>query len=162
MEQKKNNTFSQMLLDHCHTFGLLLWPSNSEEVVLWRRAHWPIMALPWIHHCADSAQQSIQMCWSHEYSQMLVDNCYAFSLLLQQVLWRRGPSLTYYGPALDLPLAGFGPKVNTNVRGHEYFIPTKFGKYPSCNSVVKADYVFQYIYTCTCTSACTCIPFSLQ
>ena len=39
MEQKKkNNTFSQMLLDHCYTFGLLLWPSNSEEVVLWRRA----------------------------------------------------------------------------------------------------------------------------
>ena len=39
MEQKKNNnTSSQMLLDHCYTFGLLLWPSNSEEVVLWRRA----------------------------------------------------------------------------------------------------------------------------
>ena len=27
-----------------------------------------------------------------------------------------------------------------------YFILTKFGKYPSSNSVVKADYVFQYIY----------------
>ena len=39
MEQKKNNnTSSQMLLDQCYTFGLLLWPSNSEEVVLWRRA----------------------------------------------------------------------------------------------------------------------------
>ena len=39
MEQKNNNnTSSQMLLDHCYTFGLLLWPSNSEEVVLWRRA----------------------------------------------------------------------------------------------------------------------------
>ena len=69
-----------MLLDHCYTFGLLLWPSNSEEVVLWRRA---LIDLPWIHHCADLAQQSIQMCGSHEYSQMLVDNCYAFSLLLQ-------------------------------------------------------------------------------
>ena len=22
----------------CYTFGLLLWPSNSEEVVLWRKA----------------------------------------------------------------------------------------------------------------------------
>ena len=43
----------------------------------------------------------------------------------EEVLWR----LTYYGPALDLPLGGFGPKVNTNVRGHDYFIPTKFGKY---------------------------------
>ena len=38
MEQKKNNTSSQMLLDHCYTFGLLLWPFNYEEVVLWRRA----------------------------------------------------------------------------------------------------------------------------
>ena len=29
--------------------------------------------------------------------------------------------------------------------GHEYFIPTKFGKYPLNDSVVKADYVFPYI-----------------
>ena len=81
---------------------------------------------------------------------MLVDNCYAFSLLLQhsegEVLWRRGPSLMYYGPALDLPLGVFGPKVNTNERGLEYFIPTKFGEYPSGDSVVKSDYVFPYIY----------------
>ena len=48
------------------------------------------------------------------------------------------PSLTYYGPALDPPLGGFGPKVNTNVWGHEYLIPTKFGKYPLNDSVVKA------------------------
>ena len=53
----------------------------------------------------------------------------------EEVLWR----LTYYGPAMDLPLGGFGPTVNTNVRGHEYFIPTKFGKYPLNDSVVKAD-----------------------
>ena len=45
-------------------------------------------------------------------------------------LWRSSP-LTYYGPALDLPLGGFGPKVNKNERGLEYFIPTKFGEYPS-------------------------------
>ena len=56
-----------------------LWRSNPLE----KGPHWPIMALPWIHHCADLAQQSIQICGSHEYSQMLVDNCYAFSLLLQ-------------------------------------------------------------------------------
>ena len=36
--EKNNNTSSQMLFDHCYTFGLLLWPSNSAEVVLWRRA----------------------------------------------------------------------------------------------------------------------------
>ena len=83
---------------------------------------------------------------------MLVDNCYAFNLLLQHSIlkekffWRRGPSLTYYGLALDLPLGGFGPKVNTNERGLEYFIPTKFGEYPSSDSVVKSDYVFPYIY----------------
>ena len=54
--------------------------------------------------------------------------------------------LQYYGPALDLPLGGFGPKVNKNERGLEYFIPTKFGEYPSSDSVVKSDYVFPYIY----------------
>ena len=62
--KKNNNTSSQMLLDHCYTFGLLLWPFNSKEVVL----------------------------------------------------WEKGPSLTHYDPALDPPLCGFGPKVNTNVR----------------------------------------------
>ena len=33
-----------------------------------------------------------------------------------------------------------------NELGHEYFIPTKFGKYPSRYSAVKADYVFPDIY----------------
>ena len=61
--KKNNNTSSQLLLDHCYTFGLLLWPSNSEEVVLWRRA-----------------------------------------------------LIAFNGPALDPPLCGFGPTVNTNVR----------------------------------------------
>ena len=81
------------MLDHCYTFGSLIWPSNSDE----------------------------------------------------EVLWRREPR-DLFGPALDPTLGGFGPRVNTNVLGHEYFIPTKFGKYPSRNSVVKAYYVFQYIY----------------
>ena len=66
-------------------------------------------------------------------------------------VWRRSPlekgtPVTYFGPALDPPLGRFDPKVNSNVWGHEYFIPTKFGKYPSNDSVVKTDYVFQYIY----------------
>ena len=77
--KKPKNTSSQMLLDHCYTFCLLLWRSSPLE----KGPHWPTMALPWIHHCADLAQKSIQMCGSHEYSQMLVDNCYAFSFLLQ-------------------------------------------------------------------------------
>ena len=29
---------------------------------------------------------------------------------------------------------------------HEHFIPTKFRKHPFRGSVVKADYVFPYIY----------------
>ena len=66
-------------------------------------------------------------------------------------VWKRsslekGTPGAYFGPDLDPPLGGFGQRVDTNVRGHEYFIPTKFGKYPSRNSVVKAYYVFQYIY----------------
>ena len=64
----------------------------------------------------------------------------------EEVLWRRGPPVIYFCPALDSTLGGFGPKVNTNVRGHEYFIPTKFGKYASNEFVIKADYVFPYIY----------------
>ena len=85
MEQKKknNNTSSQMLLDHCYTFGLLLWPSNSEEVVLWRRALIDLL-LP----CPGSTTvriwpKSQYKCAGHKYSQMLVDNCYAFRLFLQ-------------------------------------------------------------------------------
>ena len=56
--------------------------------------------------------------------------------------------MTYYSPALDPPLGGFGPKMNTNERGLEYFIPTKFGEYPSSDSVVKAT-VCSNTYTCT-------------
>ena len=33
-----------------------------------------------------------------------------------------------------------------HVPGHEHFIPTKFRKHPLSRSVVKADYVFPYIY----------------
>ena len=91
---------------------------------------------------------------------MLLDNCYAFSLLLyssslkKKFFEERAPRWHIMstcpgsapGPALDPPLGGFGPKVNINVQGHEYFIPTKFGEYPSSDSVVKADYVFLYIY----------------
>ena len=108
-KKKNNNTSFQMLLDHCYTFGLLLLPSNS-EVVLWRRALIDlIMALPWIHHCADLTQKSIQMCGSHEYSQMLVDNCYAFSLLLQHSTLKE--QFFGEGPLIDIlwPCSGSAP-----------------------------------------------------
>ena len=54
--------------------------------------------------------------------------------------------MTYFCPALDPPLDGSGQKTTTFVKDHEHFIPTKFGKYPLSGSVVKADYVFPYIY----------------
>ena len=64
-------------------------------------------------------------------------------------VWRssleKGLFIDVLWPCPGSALGGFGPKVNTNVGGHEYFIPTKFGKYPLNDSVVKADYVFPYI-----------------
>ena len=42
--------------------------------------------------------------------------------------------MTYFGPALDPPLGGSGRKTTTLVRGHEYFIPTKFHQNPSSGS----------------------------
>ena len=54
--------------------------------------------------------------------------------------------MTYFGPALDPPLEGSGRKITTLVKDNEYFIPTKFCKHPLSGSVVKADYVFPYIY----------------
>ena len=53
--------------------------------------------------------------------------------------------------ALDPTLGGLDPKVDTNVRGYKYFIPTKLSKYPSSDSVVKADSVFPYMYMHYCT-----------
>ena len=41
----------------------------------------------------------------------------AFQTTLKKKSFGKGPSLTNCGPALDPPLGGFGPKVNTNVRG---------------------------------------------
>ena len=57
MEQKKNNTSSQMLLDHCYTFGLLLWPSNSEEVVF--RAQEPKAPVTYWDHALSGVRLSV-------------------------------------------------------------------------------------------------------
>ena len=64
----------------------------------------------------------------------------------EEVSWRRGPPVTYFGPALDPPLGGSGQNTLLHVRGPEHFIPTKFRKHQWSGSVVKADYVFPYIY----------------
>ena len=54
--------------------------------------------------------------------------------------------MTYFCPALDPPLDGSGRETAILVNDHEHFIPTKFRKHPLSRSVVKADYVFPYIY----------------
>ena len=81
---------------------------------------------------------------------MLVDICYAFSLLLQHSTLKE--KCFGEGPLIDVLWSCSGsaprriwPKIDTNERGLEYFIPTKFGEYPSSDSVVKSDYVFQDI-----------------
>ena len=48
--------------------------------------------------------------------------------------------------ALDLPLCKYGQNIFMYVPGNEHFIPTKFRKHPLSGSVVKAGYVFPYIY----------------
>ena len=83
---------------------------------------------------------------------MLLDHSYTFSLLLyilptlKKNSFGEGPLIDLSWPCTGSTLGGFGPKVNTNVRGHEYFILTKFGKYASSDSEVKADSLFSYIY----------------
>ena len=47
----------------------------------------------------------------------------------EEVLWRRGPPVTYFCPARDPPLAISGLKTTTLVRNHEYLFPTKFHLY---------------------------------
>ena len=60
---------------------------------------------------------------------MLLDNCYAFSLLLYSSSLKKkffeegAPHWHIMALPWIRPSARFGPKVDTNVRGHEYFIP---------------------------------------
>ena len=54
--------------------------------------------------------------------------------------------MAYFCPALDPYLDEYGRNTSTHVCSHEHFIPTKFRKYPLSGSVLKADYVFLYIY----------------
>ena len=82
---------------------------------------------------------------------MLLDHCYAFGVLpfpssLKKKFVEEGDPVTYFCPTLDLPLDISGRKTTKLVRDHEHFTPTKFCKHPLSSSVVKADYVFPYIY----------------
>ena len=64
-------------------------------------------------------------------------------------IWRRRPLektlIDLFFPALDSPQEGSGQKIWMYMRGHQFFITTKFLKHPSSCSVVKADYVSIYI-----------------
>ena len=84
---------------------------------------------------------------------MLLDHCYEFGLLL----WPSGLKKFFeegehphpsdlFGLALDPPLGRYGQNIFMHVPGHEHFIPTKFRKHPLSGCVVKAGYVFPYIY----------------
>ena len=53
--------------------------------------------------------------------------------------------MTCFDPTRDPPMGGSGLKTTTFVKDHEYFISTKFSKYLSSGSEVKADYV---LHTC--------------
>ena len=67
----------------------------------------------------------------------------------EEVFWRRGPPPPPPWPILPRPGSTPGqiwPKHFMHVLGHEHFIPTKFRKHPLSGSVVKAGYVFPYIY----------------
>ena len=64
-------------------------------------------------------------------------------------VWRRsflkkGTPVTYFCPALDPPLGGYGRKISTLVRDHEYFIPTKFHQNPSSGSGEEVENVKVY------------------
>ena len=64
----------------------------------------------------------------------------------KEVFWRRGPPPgDLFCLALDLSLGKYGQNI-LHVPGHEHIIPTKFRKHPLSGSVVKAGYVFPYVY----------------
>ena len=84
---------------------------------------------------------------------MLLYNCYAFSFVVvffqseEKSSLKKGPLINILWPCPGSALGGFWPKKSIqNVRVMRNYIPNKFGEYPSSDSVVKADYVFPYIY----------------
>ena len=81
-----------------------------------------------------------------------LDHCYEFGLLLsKKKFFEEGetppPPGDLFGLALDPRRGRYGLNIFMHVPGHEHFIPTKFRKHPLSGYVVKAGYVFPYIYT---------------
>ena len=59
---------------------------------------------------------------------------------------KKGTHFNLFLPCPGSALRSYGWDTLMHVWGLEYFIPTKFHQNPSSGSVVKADYVFPYIY----------------
>ena len=147
-----------------HASRSLLW--IQFVAVVWRRnflkmGTWPILPRPgstpgqiWQKKHLYACVKNLTLEWNQKYKHYI---SHAFRSLLcirfvavafqpeEKVHWRRGPPMTYFCLALDLPLDRYGRKTITLVRDHEHFIPTKFHKHPASGTVVKADYVFLYI-----------------
>ena len=74
----------------------------------------------------------------------------ALAFRSKKVFWRRGPPPWW--PIWPRPRSArgrYGLNIFMHVPGHEHFIPTKFREHPLSGSVVKAGYVFPYIYSKT-------------
>ena len=78
-------------------------------------------------------QTSLCMCWAMSTSSKEIWFVAVAFQSEEEISWKRGTPMTYFGPALDPPLGGSGLKT-TLVRDHEFFIPTKFHQNPSSGS----------------------------
>ena len=70
------------------------------------------------------------------------------SLPTLKMSFRGGPLIDLFWPCPGSTIRRILVQMSMQMcRAHEYFIPTKCVKYPSSDSVVKADSVFPYIHT---------------
>ena len=83
---------------------------------------------------------------THAFRSLLWIRFIAVGFRSEEVFLKKGTPHDLFCLALDPPLGGYGQNIFMHVTGHEHFIPTKFRKHPLSSSVVKAGYVFPYIY----------------
>ena len=111
------------------------------------------------HFCykLDSRVKNVTTEWNQKQQHFIthaLDHCYEFSLLLQpsglKKFFEEGdPPWWPIWPRPRSTRGRYGLNIFMHVPGHEHFIPTKFRKHPLwliSGSVVKAGYVFPYIY----------------
>ena len=116
MEQKKITNFfpnavRSLLYIRFVAVAFQLWRSSLLEKAL-NDLLWPCPGSTTVRIWPNSQNK----CAESQVLPKLVDNWLCIQFVAAGIpLWRRsslekGPSLTYYGPALDLPLGGFGQK----------------------------------------------------